>query len=172
MSDKPVTTLVIKDQVNIKFTDLDPFTRRKMVDELKFFIPSARHMPAFKLGRWDGTMSFANVNGSTFLNLLDKVLPIVEAAGYEVVLDDQRPALTYNFPECDEMLLSDTDWPKNHPLAGEPILLRDYQVRAIQTFFENPCSVQQISTGAGKCHVGTNEIKISIGDSEFSEIMK
>lgn len=159
---KEKTTLVIKDQVNIKFVDLDAFTRRKLVEELKYFIPSARHTPAYKIGRWDGTMSFANVNGSTYLNLLDRVVGIVEAAGYEIEVDDQRPVVDFAFPECDEMLLSETEWPANHPLAGEPILLRDYQVRAIQTFFENPASVQQISTGAGKCHTGDQLITISV----------
>lgn len=159
---KPVTTLVIKDQVNIKFADLDAFTRRKLVDEVKYFIPSARHQPAYKLGRWDGTMSFANVSGTSFLNLLDRLLPIVEAAGYDIDVDDHRPVVEFAFPECDELLLADTEWPENHPMAGEPIMLRDYQVRAIQTFFENPASVQQISTGAGKCHAGSQLITVNI----------
>lgn len=166
------TTLIIKDQVNIKFADLDAFTRRKIVDSLKFFIPSARHTPSFKMGRWDGTMSFANLSGATYLNLLDRVIGIVEGAGYEVEVDDQRPVVDFEFPECDEFLLSDTDWPDNHPLAGEPIMLRDYQVRAIQTFFENPASVQQISTGAGKCHTGDQTLKVSFSpDSEAATFM-
>jgi superfamily II DNA or RNA helicase len=144
------TTLKILDQVNVKFYDLDAFTRRKMVDAMKFFLPHARHTPAYKLGRWDGTTSFVQVSGATFLNLLDKVLPIVMDAGYEVEIDDERPTFEFAFPVCDEFLLSETLWPKGHPAEGEPVMLRDYQVKAINDFFQNPQSMQQISTGAGK----------------------
>lgn len=146
----PKTTLKIIDQVNCKFLDLDPHTRRKMVESLKFFLPHARHTPAFKLGRWDGTKSFAQVSGASYVNLLERLLPIVMEAGYEVELDDERPTKTFNFPECDEFLLAETLWPKGHPAEGEPIMLRDYQVEAINRFFQNPQSMQQISTGAGK----------------------
>lgn len=144
------TTLKIIDQVNCKFLDVDPHTRRKMVDALKFFLPHARHTPAYKLGRWDGTTSFVAVSGATYVNLLDKVLPIVLEAGYEVEIEDERPTINFEFPECDEFLLSDTLWPKGHPAEGEPIMLRDYQCAAINRFFQNPQSMQQISTGAGK----------------------
>jgi len=44
------TKLVIKDEVNVRFTDLDVHTRRKISDALKFFLPYAYHMPAYKLG--------------------------------------------------------------------------------------------------------------------------
>lgn len=144
------TTLRIRDQVNVKFENLDAFTRRKMVDALKFFLPHSRHTPAFKLGRWDGTTSFVQVSGATYLNLLDRVLPIVMEAGYEIEIEDERPTVEFSFPEVDEFLLADINWPKGHPMEGEPIMIRDYQVQAIKAFFENPQSMQQISTGAGK----------------------
>ncbi len=121
-----------------------------MVDAVKYFLPHARHTPAYKLGRWDGTTSFMQVSGATFINLLDRLLPIVMDAGYTVDIDDQRVTPDYQFPECDEFLLSETLWPKGHPAEGEPIMLRDYQVGAINRFFANPQSMQQISTGAGK----------------------
>lgn len=144
------TTLRIIDQVNCKFLDVDAHTRRKMVDELKYFLPHARHTPAFKLGRWDGTTSFFQVSGATFINLLDRVLPIALDAGYEIDIEDLRDNQNFEFPECDEFLLSETMWPKGHPAEGEPIMLRDYQVQAINNFFQHLHGMQQISTGAGK----------------------
>lgn len=140
----------VQDQVNIKLEGLDPFVRRKIVEKLKFLIPYARHMPAFKLGRWDGKAAFATVGGGTYLNLLDRVLPIIIDEGYEIDIDDQRPDFVANFPEFDENYNADTMWPAGHPLAGEPIMLRDYQVDAIRRYIENPQSIQSISTGAGK----------------------
>jgi hypothetical protein len=76
--------LRIEDEVNCKFIDLDPHTRRKIVEALKYFIPQARHTPAYKLGRWDGTTSFATVGGGTYVNLLDRVLPILAENGYDL----------------------------------------------------------------------------------------
>lgn len=146
------TTLVIKDQVNVKFEGLDPFTRRKISEALKFFVPYARHMPAFKLGRWDGKVAFATVGGGTFLNLLDRILPLVIEEGYDIQLDDQRPTYNFTFPAISEEMFADQDkvWPEGHELAGEPIFLRDYQVEAIKTYLSNLQSIQSISTGAGK----------------------
>jgi hypothetical protein len=47
--------------VNIKFEGLDLETRRKIANKLKYELPYARHMPAFKLGRWDGTVAFFGI---------------------------------------------------------------------------------------------------------------
>lgn len=166
------TTLKIIDQVNCKFLDLDPHTRRKMVESLKFFLPHARHTPAFKLGRWDGTTSFATVSGATYVNLLEHILPIVIGEGYEIEIDDERPTVNFEFPECDEFLLSETSWPVGHPDAGEPIMLRDYQVAAINRFFENPQSMQQISTGAGKCCNANTKLSLEVSDKKFGDFLK
>lgn len=144
------TTLVIQDQVNVKFKDLDPFTRRKISEALKIFVPYARHTPAFKLGRWDGTVSFATVGGATYLNLLDKILDIVIDDGYDIQIDDQRPSYNFQFPVISEDMFEHKTWPVGHPRAGEPIVLREHQVRAIQTYVDNLQSIQSISTSAGK----------------------
>ena len=69
--------LIIRDEVNIKFDGLDPPIRRKLEKELKFFLPYAYHVPSYKLGRWDGCVSFFTVGGMTFLNLLDRILPFL-----------------------------------------------------------------------------------------------
>ena len=69
--------LIIKDEVNIKLDQIDPMTRRKMSAALKFMLPYAYHMPAYKLGRWDGCVSFFSVGGVTYLNLLDEIIPIL-----------------------------------------------------------------------------------------------
>lgn len=164
------TTLRIIDQVNVKFLDLDPHTRRKMVESLKFFLPHARHTPAFKLGRWDGTTSFAAVSGATYMNLLDRVLPIVMDAGYEIEIEDLRPEIKFEFPVCHEGIVADRKWPKGHPAEGEPIMLRDYQVKAINAFLENNQALQEISTGAGKCQPLHSKVLTPNGWTTMGEI--
>lgn len=147
-------TLRITDEVNATFIDLDPKTRRACHDALKHFLPHARHTPAFKLGHWDGTVSLFAINGNTFVNLLDRVLPIIIENGYDIDIKDERVQHVFEFPEVDENFVVDfmpnSVWPKGHPAEGEPIMLRDYQVEVIKTFAENPQSIQEIATGAGK----------------------
>ncbi len=142
--------LTILDQVNVKFGDLDAQCRKKIVDKLKFMVPYARHMPQFKLGRWDGKVAFATVGGQTYFNVLDRVLPIVEEFGYEIVLEDRRTHPEFAFEHIDDEYLADTLWPKGHPMEGEPIMLREHQVEAINRYLDNPQSLQSISTSAGK----------------------
>mgnify|MGYP001040502527 FL=1 len=83
--------IVLKDEVNCKIEGLDVNTRRKCEKELKFFLPYAYHVPAYKLGRWDGCQSYFTVGGVTYINLLDRVLPTIMDNGYQIDIDD----LTY-----------------------------------------------------------------------------
>ena len=146
--------LIVHDQVNVSFAGLDPKTRRECSDKLKFFIHAARHMPAYKLGRWDGCVRYFQINGNTYYNLLDQVLPTIVDSGYDIEIDDQRPTHEFDFPIVDEDFLvnnlASAVWPVGHPAAGQPIKLRDYQVTAINTFLANPQSIQELATGSGK----------------------
>jgi superfamily II DNA or RNA helicase len=148
-------TLRVKDEVNIKFEGLDPTVRKELVKKLSFMNPKARHTPAFKLGRWDGKVPFATIGGGTYFNLLDQALPIVMQAGYEVDIEDHRKKWDFDFPEVDKFILSDNVWAEGHPLQGQPIVLNDHQVRAVNTYLaETPLGnrhcIQSISTSAGK----------------------
>lgn len=145
-----ITTLKILDEVNVKFENLDPSTRRKIVDSLKFFVPSAKYSPKYKLGRWDGTVSYATIGGNTYLNLLENVLPIIYDSGYEIEIQDFRKKYNFNFKEIDKNLFSNKVWPKNHPYEYQNIYLRDHQVSIINTYLKNLQSIQEIPTGAGK----------------------
>ena len=101
----------IKDEVNIKLEGLDPGTRRKCSNKLKFFLPHAYHMPAYKLGRWDGTVRFCDVGGRTFLNLLDDILPVIMEEGYQVKIDDDRQTHNLEFTQVKEDYWGDAVWP-------------------------------------------------------------
>ena len=119
----PKVTLEIRDEVNVKFVGLDVKTRRKISEAAKYFLPYAFHMPAYKLGRWDGCVRFCDVGGRTYLNLLDRLLPLVTEAGYEVVVDDRRQPIQLSFDNVTETDYDQTAWPKNHPAEGMPVIL-------------------------------------------------
>jgi superfamily II DNA or RNA helicase len=143
-------TLEIRDEVNVRFVGLEPKTRRKISDAVKYFLPYARHMPAYKLGRWDGCIRYCDIGGRTYFNLLDKLLPLVIADGYKVEVNDMRQSWNFQLDPVGELDYEHIAWPKGHPKAGEPIILRDYQVEVINRFMDTPQCLQQIATGAGK----------------------
>jgi len=142
--------LEIRDEVNVRFQGLDVKTRRKISDEVKYFLPYAYHMPAYKLGRWDGCIRYCDIGGRTYFHLLEKLLPIVTNDGYEIEVKDLRKKWDFSFTEVSKDSYQHVTWPKGHPVEGQPIILRDYQVDVVNRFLNNPQCLQEIATGAGK----------------------
>lgn len=142
--------LILNDEVNCKFEGLQLDTRKKCEKKLKFFLPHAYHVPAYKLGRWDGCVSYFTVGGKTYLNALPHIFDIITADGYEIEVEDRRHKFDLTFFKIEETHFSNKVWPKGHPAEGESIKLRDYQVEIVNKFLENPQSIQEIATGAGK----------------------
>ncbi len=146
-----LATLQIKDEVNVKIQGLELTDRKALVDQFKFEIPGARYLPAVRLGRWDGKVSFFQLGGSTYINLLPEILEYLSTRGYDIEVQDTRDyKTTFEFTQVTEHSYKHIAWPKGHPRAGEPMVLRDYQPEIINRFFENPQSVQEVATGAGK----------------------
>jgi len=142
--------IILKDEVNCKVEGLDLQTRRKCEQKLKFFLPYARHVPAYKLGRWDGCVGFFTMGGNTFVNALSHIIPILQENKYEFEVEDNRNTWNFDFQQITEDHFSNRTWPDKHPAAGEPVVLRDYQVNIINKFLANNQSIQEIATGAGK----------------------
>ena len=144
----PKCKLYLKDEVNCKFEGLDLLEGRKLVEKFKFDIPHARFMPSVRLGRWDGKASFFNLGGSTYTNLLGDILPLLDS--YKVELIDYRNPVELNFDKVTAESYNHVAWPEGHTHEGQPIVLRDYQIDVINRFLENPQSIQEVATGAGK----------------------
>lgn len=144
-------TILVLDEVNVKIQGLDLDTRKSLMRKFEFEKPGARFSTAVKLGRWNGKINFFSLSGSTYLNLLPEILPLLIEAGYEIELSDRRQhRQQFQFREVDENTFASYTWPTGHEKAGQPILLRDYQIKIINDFLSNPQSIQEIATGAGK----------------------
>ena len=143
--------LIIRDEVNVKIEGLELADRTALVKKFKYEIPGARYQPSVRLGRWDGKVAFFQLGGSTYINLLPEVLEYLDAKGYDIEVDDQREYSTqFAFDQFTEDTFADQTWPKGHPQEGQAIKFRDYQVGIINNFLQNPQSIQEIATGAGK----------------------
>ena len=144
-------TLQIKDEVNLKIAGLELDARRALMKKFEYEVPGARYMPSVKLGRWNGKVSYCSLAGSTFINLLPQIIPILEELNYTIELEDMREYNnTFDFDEITTNTFEDVKWPAGHVCEGQSIELRDYQVEVINQFLSNPQSIQEVATGAGK----------------------
>jgi superfamily II DNA or RNA helicase len=104
-----------------------------------------------RLGRWDGKVAYFQLGGSSYINLLPEIIPILEQYDYDIELDDQRDYSTvFDFAQVAEDSFAHKTWPVGHPAVGQPILLRDYQVEIVNNYLQNPQCIQEVATGAGK----------------------
>lgn len=154
--------LIIRDEVNCKLEGLELSDRKTLMKMFEYEIPGARYLPAVRLGRWNGKVSYFALGGSTYINLLPEILPLLDQAGYDIQLEDLREySTTFNFNKVSEETFKHKTWPDKHPLAGQPVVLRDYQIDIINRFLENPQCIQEIATGAGKT-VTTAALSLSV----------
>ena len=143
--------IIVKDEVNVKFEGLELSERKALMKMFEYEIPGARYLPSVRLGRWNGKVSYFSLAGSTFINLLPEIIPILDRAGYDIELDDTRDySSVFDFAQVSEDTFKHKNWPVGHPIAGQPVVLRDYQIEIVNNFLKNPQSLQEIATGAGK----------------------
>ena len=143
--------IIVKDEVNVKIEGLELAERKALMKMFEYEVPGARYLPAVRLGRWNGKVSYFSLAGSTYINLLEEILPVLDRAGYDIELDDTRDyTTTFEFAEVSESTFAHKNWPKGHPKEGTPVVLRDYQISIVNNFLQNPQSLQEIATGAGK----------------------
>jgi len=143
--------IIIKDEVNCKVEGLELDCRRALMRKFEHEVPGARYLPAVRLGRWNGKVSYCSLAGSTYINLIPDIVTVLEEYDYDIELVDLREYQTsFSFAEVSEDSFSDKVWPKGHVEAGKPIMLRDYQVDIVNNFLKNPQCIQEVATGAGK----------------------
>ena len=143
--------IIIKDEVNCKIEGLELRERKELSNKFKYEIPGARYLPAVRLGRWDGKIAYFQLGGSTYINLLPEIIPYLEKQGYYIELQDLRDYPTqFAFDQVTEATFAHKVWPDKHPMVGQPVVLRDYQIEIINKFLTNPQCLQEIATGAGK----------------------
>ena len=142
--------VIIKDEVNVKLENLDLDTRKALVKKFKYEDPSARFRPSYRLGRWDGSISFFGLGGTTYMSMLPQVLEYLESKNFYIELEDHRDPINLDFEAITTEFWGDLTWPEGHRFAGQPIRLREDQVDVINMFLKHPQCIQEIATGFGK----------------------
>ena len=146
----PHCRLILHDEVNCKFEGLDVSMRRKLMSMFSYVLPYAYFLPAYKLTGHLVKDVFFQLGGSTFINLIPEILSVLDKAGWTIELVDNREVFDFAHGLIDENFFSDICWPKGHVCEGQSIVLRDYQLDAVNNFLNNPQGTQVLSTAAGK----------------------
>lgn len=143
-------TLQINDYVNCKFINLPKKIISELVSTFKFLDPQSLYSNSVKIGRWDGMVEFFKSSGVTYVQLLDRILPVIIEHNIDIEIIDKRSEYNFDFSTIDNTYLSDIKWYKGHRLEHQPIILADHQVNAINYYLNDLQSVQQLATSAGK----------------------
>jgi len=144
----PTAKLIIEDEVNVRVKGLDPEAMSKAQEALTFWVPGYIHMPAYKLGRWDGKIRLFKASGATYLNLVDRIVDPLSQLGYDIeIQEDKRQTyddLVEKIEFINELVVSE------YEKDGKPIILWEHQVNAVNKGIENGGGVLELATGSGK----------------------
>lgn len=133
--------ITIQNEVWCSIQGLDKFHIDMLWEMFGPYVDGYRHMPMFKLGRWDGKVRFFEKTGKTLVKLLTRMIPLIEKWGYQIELIDKR-----QFFECPPLISDDM-----FAIPGEiDFYLRPYQAQSINLCIENGGGFIIAGTGAGK----------------------
>lgn len=142
--------LILQDEVNCKFEDLEVSIRQKLVKAVSYVLPHAKFTPAGRMGRWDGKVNFMTVGGKTYFHMLDKLLPILQDNKVELEIIDERVPHNFIFEPINADFFNDVSFPAGHHMEGKSIVLHDHQVEAVNACLSNRHGLLLASTSSGK----------------------
>lgn len=142
--------LILQDEVNCKFEDLEPAIRQRLVKAVSYVLPHAKFTPMGRLGRWDGKVNFMSVGGKTYFHMLETLLPILESCHVDLEVIDERIPYNFEFDKVDKDFFSDVKFKAGHHMEGKSIVLHDHQVEAVNACLENRHGLLLASTSSGK----------------------
>ena len=101
----------VRDEVYMTIAGLEPSDVQFLWNKYGVPVDGYFFMPAYKLGRWDGKVSYFQLGGSTYINLLEEIIPFLAERGYDVDLEDLREyQTTFTFNTVDEHTFSHKTW--------------------------------------------------------------
>ena len=154
--------IIYRDYVRCQVIGLTNEDKTKVYDYFSVFIPTARFMPTYKLGTFDGYKRYFTLTGLFYVNLLPELYSILDMSKYEVeeIYNEKLIKDEFEFDDIDEDFLSDCCWPKGHRLEGQPVKLFDHQVDIANACLNNHRCIVEAATGAGKTAISLALAKI------------
>lgn len=140
-----IAKIVIHDEVYCTILGVHPTHRAALYEAFGIEVEGARFMPQVKLGTWDGRVRFYESTGRTYVRLLDEIIPILVGYGYEFDVEDNRHPRTEQID-----LITEDHFSHIKGYGGKPMMIRPYQVDAINSLIKVTSGFCIAATGAGK----------------------
>lgn len=137
--------IFLKDEVYCTVVGLSGADNLQLFNQFGVEIEGAFFHPAVKLGRWDGKVRFFERTGRTYISLLEDIVPFLVGWGYDIDIVDER------IPRKLPGGLATADM-FSHCIGygGKPVVVRPYQVEAVNILVEQGSGFVIAGTGAGK----------------------
>jgi superfamily II DNA or RNA helicase len=140
-----ICTVRLIDEVNVKLTGIDEVTLQKAASAVTYTVKNSRFMPAVRTQRWSGKKSLVDRrDGSTYRHMLDKVLPPIAKAGYEIDIQDERYKHNFYVPTITNNLFEGFEYGR---FKG---IMEPHQVDAVNALTNEMGGILKLATGGGK----------------------
>ena len=146
--------LVIKDEINVRFEGLSIDEINFIIRKTGLFVKGYFSSTAYKHKIWDGRESQFFKDGSTFLWMLDTLMPVLAQLGIheeDLNIIDLRP------PNNQLTAIKSID---ANLFATDGITLRYYQVETINAVIEKRKGVVEVATAGGKTFIASAIAKV------------
>lgn len=130
--------VVIRDEIHVRLNGIRPNDLRKIINDTKMYVKGYRYMASFQTGAWDGKESLVSEDGTTYLYILNDLIPVLIEMGYDIEIDDRRQTV-YHPEFIDETLFEEYGY-----------TLRDIQYEGVNKLIEHGQGILNIATGGGK----------------------
>lgn len=139
-----IAHITVRDEVYCHVAGLEPQDQEFLENKFAVPVEGAFFMPAYKLGRWDGKIRFFEKTGKIYFRLLDELVPYLEGWGYEIDLQDLRKPVHLVTTRVD------SEWFLRKPGMKLKVVLRPYQVEAVNAALDSTSGFIEAATGSGK----------------------
>jgi len=132
-------------------------------DRFSFLPPGYQYQPKFRLLGYKGVkIKMVRADGTFPAGLFSAVVDfITEELEQEVEMSTE---IMEHFLPLDDLIENgiNDDVFSDFEIDGNPVILRDYQLEAVKSAFENRNCLLNLSTGAGKCLGPKTKLKIRL----------
>ena len=79
-------TLTLLDEVNCLISGMQDKDLKRLSDKFAFHAPGYFFNPKYQYTSWDGKIRFVKLNGATFVNLLQEIIPELMEMDYNIAI--------------------------------------------------------------------------------------
>lgn len=143
----PTGIIEIQDEINVRIAGIPVNVLMEAKSHLTWPVPNHRWMESYKAGWWDGCIPLLSETGFTYLNLIDQIMPFFVKKGYDFEIEDNR----HDWSDIvDSVKIPNKNVFSEYEIEGNPIVLRDYQMEAVERAMKEGSGILEMATGSGK----------------------